>query len=67
MSVIKRFAFIADGEVFKTWAQYENESPATPVLHQTFRSNPTIVVVPDNLVDTIEKGDIWDGSTFRKP
>jgi hypothetical protein len=62
---LKRFAFIAGGDVFsifETDPDNPEYGPNAPRIAAGLQSNPTVVEITDNPEVTI--GSAWDGTTF---
>ena len=66
--MIKKFAFVAEGDVFGVWTiDTEDTTEDTQTANRVLAgmmSNPIIVAVPDEV--NVETGWTWNGSEFAE-
>lgn len=62
---MKKFAFIADGDVFVIWAVQEGSNPGADQMIAGLQSNPTVVEIPED--SEIAEGWTYDSFGFHPP
>lgn len=63
---IKKFAFVAEGDVFHTWEIIINDEHSLEMLLAGLASNPIIVEVPDSSMP-VGPGWTFDGTDLIPP
>lgn len=62
----RKFAWIAEGDVFGVFTIVEEQNPAANArITAGLLSNPIVIEVIDN--DSVSEGWTWDGETFNPP
>ena len=66
--MIKKFAFITEGDVFAVWTinteDTDQNSETTERIIAGMMSDPIVVEVPENI--NVQNGWTWDGTEFKQ-
>ncbi len=66
--MIKKFAFITEGDVFAVWTinteDTDQNSETTERIIAGMMSDPIVVEVPENI--NVQNGWTWDGTEFTQ-